>query len=114
VTRVRLSLVREALLELADEDHQQRIWSAATGPEVGSLTEAVERLFDDSGLGDALRTNAAPFSPQTTSSLQELDRVLREVDDRRSPAAILRDPRLRRVRQLASTALDDPALGSDR
>lgn len=110
MTRVLHSVVSEALRELSDEDYQRRVWLAESGPEVGSLTEAIERLFDDSGLGDALEDSKTAYLPETVSALSELDSLLKQIDDRRSPAVTLSDPRLRRVRELAATALNDPEL----
>lgn len=110
MTRVLHSVVREALRELSDEDYQRRVWLAESGPEVGSLTEAVEHLFDDSGLGDALEESSTTYLPDTDSALSELEFLLRQMDDSQPPAVILSDPRLRRVRELAATALNDPEL----
>ena len=103
-------VVSEALRELSDEDFQRRVWLEPHGPEVGSLTEAVERLFDDSGLSAALEESSTTYLPGTDSALTELDSLLKQMDDRRPPAVILRDPRLRRVRELAASALNDPKL----
>ena len=35
--------VKEALAELADASFQQRVWLAETGPEVGSIVEAMSQ-----------------------------------------------------------------------
>lgn len=110
MNRVLHSVVREALRELSDEDYQRRVWLAASGPEIGSMTEAVERLFDDSGLGDALDESSTTYLRETDSALNELDSLLKQMGDRRPPDVILSDPRLRRVRELAAAALKDPEL----
>lgn len=107
------SVVREALAELANASYQQRVWLAAVGPEVGSLTEASEQLFDDTGLGDALERRVEVYGSETDEVLRELRVLLAELDIGYPPATLLRDSRLGQVRELARTALRDCALGRD-
>lgn len=102
------SVVREALVELAEASYQQRVWLAAGSPEVGSLAEARERLFDDSGLADVLESRVEIYGPEPHNALSAW---LGKLDTGRSPASLLSDPRLQRVRMLAATALHDSALG---
>lgn len=105
------ALVREALAELADPAYQRRIWTASEGPEIGSLTEAIARLFDDSGLGDALARGHEIYGTAADPMLRELDALLAEVDDGRAPASILRDPRIDEIRRLAAALLRELDLG---
>ena len=103
--RVFHQTVREALSELSDRAYQERVWMASEGPEVGSLTEAISGLYDDSGLGRALDRGQEVYGPQIDNLLVELRRLLKRVDDRRAPMAILQDPQMNRVRNLASDIL---------
>jgi hypothetical protein len=55
VTAVLLDHVRAVLDELADDQYQSRVWTGKDpAGEMSSFVECVERLFDDSGLDDAL------------------------------------------------------------
>lgn len=49
-------MVLDCLAELSSREEQERLWlsTGEHGAEVSSPVEAVCRLFDDSGLGDAL------------------------------------------------------------
>lgn len=92
---------------------QTRLWLAATGPEVGSMIEATERLFSDSGLGDDLDSSKPVYGSEADAMLRELDALLKKLnDERRPPAEVLADPRLIRVRELAAAILADPAVSS--
>jgi hypothetical protein len=95
--------VEEALSELADEALQRRLWTSSESP--ASYTEAVEQLYTDSALGDALERGSA-FSPRTDELLSRLDKALRRVDGHRSPEAVIADPLVAEVRVLAAEALN--------
>jgi hypothetical protein len=105
MTWVMHSLVRGALTELSDAEYQARVWTASGGPEIGSLTEATARLFDDSGLGDALTSDDPVYGTEADNLLRALDARLGKLDDARSPAEILGDPTIEDVRRLAAAAL---------
>jgi hypothetical protein len=98
-------LVDDALREFADEARQTVLWTAAAGREVSSLDECRCRLFDDSGLGDELERGAVVYAPDVDQQLMSLRRVLKAVDGRRPPEAILRDPGVVRARSLAASIL---------
>jgi hypothetical protein len=98
-------VVLQALSEIADRRFQERVWLSAEGPEIGSLIEAVNRLFDDSGLGDVLGKGTV-FSAEVDELLTELDRlVVPLTEEHQNPAALLKDSRLARIRELAASAL---------
>lgn len=99
-------LVESALRELADETHQREMWLASTGPEVSSFTECISRLWDDSGLSEALDRPQSVYSPEIDQRLRELRTLLTGFDDSRSPEEILRDPQLDRARSMASALLE--------
>jgi hypothetical protein len=107
MSRVVMHLVREALAELADENYQREVWLASHGPRVGSVLEASERLFDDSGLGDALnRPDALVFDGPTDAGLRRLQRMVQgviEIDGTVFDVLASRD--LREVRELAAQML---------
>jgi hypothetical protein len=104
MTGVLAGLVVDALYELADEDVQRRRWTAAEGPEVGSFTEAVSRLLDDSGLGDALDVGTEVFGEGIDGLLAELADQLLRINGTHEPQSILADPRVVAVRRLAAEA----------
>lgn len=95
--------VEEALTELADEALQRSLWTSSESP--ASFVEAVEQLFTDSALGDALDKGSA-FDPATDDLLRRLNKALRRVDGRRSPEEVIADPLMSEVRALATEALD--------
>jgi hypothetical protein len=98
--------VRDALVELADAEYQQRVWTGESAEgEMSSLVENVERLFTDSGLGDALERTHPVYGSQVDDEFRRLDRLVSRIDGARSPDEILRDPLLAEVRQLASEIL---------
>lgn len=105
MTGVLTQIVIDALVELADEDVQRRRWTATMGLEVGSFTEAVSQLLDDSGLGDALDSGREVYGAQTDELLAELADSLTRIDGSRSPQIVLADKRMDEVRRLAAGAL---------
>ena len=69
---LQLDLIRRALRELSDYDCQLRVWVLGDPSEMSSMTEAVEALFSDSGLGDALEKAGVVFKPDIDAELREL------------------------------------------
>jgi hypothetical protein len=55
---------------LADEAYQRQLWLAAGGPEVSSFTECISRLWDDSGLSDALDRPQGVYTPEIDDQLR--------------------------------------------
>jgi hypothetical protein len=98
-------LIREALTELADADYQRRVWTATSGPEVGSFSEAISRLYDDSGLGDALDADREVYGPELDGMLRSLATAIDGIDGRRPPAELIEDPHLVSVRRQAASIL---------
>jgi hypothetical protein len=78
---------------------------AMSPPEQSSLEEAVEGLFTDSGLGDALQAGGAGFPVKAESKLQDLRKELARINARESPAKIISGPGMQRVRTLAAEVL---------
>ncbi|MGQ0743551.1 MAG: hypothetical protein ACT4OS_04285 [Acidimicrobiales bacterium] len=105
MTGVVTQIVIDALVELADEEVQCRRWTATHGPEVGSFTEAVSHLLDDSGLGDALDIGKEVYGAPADGLLAELAVHLTRIDGSRSPEVVLADRQMDQVRRLAAVAL---------
>ena len=104
--------IRDALNELADEEYQRKLWTASEGPEVSSLTEAIERLYDDSALTLELEADREVYSPHIDQMLRQLGDLLVKIDARRPPEEILQDPRMATVRRRAAAILREiEALG---
>lgn len=107
MNRVLDEVVESALRELADESEQRELWRAAAGPRVSSFTECMSRLWDDSGLGDALDGTDEVYSPLIDRRFRMLGLVLDRIDGLRAPDEILADPRLQEARVLARQLLID-------
>lgn len=108
MSRVIDELVEDALRELADESAQRELWLAADGPRVSSFTECISRLWDDSGLSEALDSESGPvYTPEVDDRLSALRRLLRRIDERRAPEEILHDPQLEESRAIAQRLLMD-------
>jgi hypothetical protein len=101
VTRVLDEIVEEALRELADEQAQARLWRSSGGKEVSSLAEAKSRLWDDSGLADALERGEVYNSPIDTQ-LRRLRVVLHRLDENATVDALLASTDLATARELAN------------
>lgn len=107
MSRIGSHLVREALAELADEAYQREIWLASEGPRVGSLLEATERLFDDSGLSDALdRAGSHVIDEPIDAGLRRLRRMLKPLADSNLPVPdVLATRQMAEARALAAKVL---------
>jgi hypothetical protein len=105
VTRVLDEIVEEALRELSDEQAQARLWRSSGGTEVSSLAEAKSRLWDDSGLADAMERGEIYNAP-IDSQLRRLRDVLRRVDENEPVDALLASTDLATARALANELLE--------
>lgn len=97
----------EALRDLSDADFQRRAWQASEGPVVSSFEEQVCQIFDDTGLADVLDATESPpeLNEETFSVLKELHSAVARVDAAVPPGRLLRDPRVKEVREIAARAL---------
>lgn len=102
-----LENVVSGLEELADRKLQRELWLSSGPPEVSSLTEAVERLFDDSGLSIALEGAEPPpeVDARTFTLLKQLNEAVAQLDLHATPEEQLADPRMDYVSVLARQAL---------
>lgn len=71
------------------------------------LDEQVCQTFDDTGLSDVLDAEKCPpeLDEQAFSTLKELDSAVSRVDQSASPGRLLKDPRVKKVREIAARAL---------
>jgi hypothetical protein len=99
------NLIIECLQELSDEKLQQELWLSNGPPFVGSFTEAVEQLFTDSGLADALDANEMCFDRESDSLLAELRLRIKQVDANSEPLSIISSSNMTVVRDMALRCL---------
>lgn len=91
------------LRELADVDFQRRVWTGQSLPqEYSSFVEAVETVFDDSGLQPDLDRGRPVFSDEIDAELRELGTLLKRVKVDRTANEIIDDPLMYEVRRRAS------------
>jgi len=103
--------VRDAIREFADESFQRRIWLRGEGPEIGSYSEAFNRLFDDADFERFLNLCAERniLSPNSLKQLQQFRHAVEEYSDNQESedeAVILADPRWDEIRRFARSALN--------
>jgi hypothetical protein len=96
----------ECLKELSDRQLQENLWTGKRLPdEQSDFIEAVEGLFTDTGLGDALVSNTSGYSQKAESKLRELEKQLKKIDSCVGPMKVINDPAMPRVRELATEIL---------
>ncbi len=109
MTKVYKENVIKYLPDLADYNYQKRVW--ATGkPQSGDMSptfiEACCQLFDDTGLGDALKAGETVFSTEADQAIQDLSDVIDKVGFYKGPdSAIIDTPAMQNVREKAAKAL---------
>ncbi|MCH2546798.1 MAG: hypothetical protein MK052_04205 [Alphaproteobacteria bacterium] len=99
--------VIEILKELSDKQYQTNVWLNVDNPHnfVGSFSEAVCVLLDDSGIGHLLKENEVIISRSVTEILRSMSDVIDEIDGRRPEEEIINDPKMQIVREKASRIL---------
>lgn len=105
MSRVLDEIVEEALRELSDERAQARLWRSHGGAEVSSLAEAKSRLWDDSGLADAMDRGEV-YSSSIDAQLRRLRDVVRGVDENAPVDTLLSSTELATTRELANELLE--------
>jgi hypothetical protein len=95
--------VRESLAELANEEVQRRLWTSPESPT--DFIECICELFDDSALGEALDGGEGVFGHDADSILREIDTLAQRIDGMRTPDAVVNDPLMLQLRDLAARAL---------
>jgi hypothetical protein len=95
------------LRELADVDFQRRVWTGRGLPdEMSSFVEAVETVFDDSGLEPDLGLGRPVFGPEVDAKLVALGILLQRIAVDRAPDEIIDDPLMADARQQAAAILE--------
>lgn len=100
--------VYEALYELASVNEQRRLWlsSGANGAEVSSFSEAVEQLYTDTGLSDALDCDRTGLSQGLNECLKKLKELLKTVNQQNGPSRTIDDPAMGAVRLLSNEIIN--------
>ena len=107
MTLINHNLIIDCLSELSCEKRQRQLWlSDGRSEEWSSLTEAYLGLFDDSGLSHKLDSEGTEFGKEVDSSLRRLEEVVTKIDDDRSPEKVMTDTQMEKVRDIASSVLD--------
>lgn len=107
MSSVAVETVRAGLLELADAEFQRRVWTGRGLPhEMSSFVEAVETLFDDSGLEPDLGLGRPVFGPEVDAKLGILSDLLRRIAVDRTPDELIDDPLMHDVRRQAAAILE--------
>jgi hypothetical protein len=98
-------LVTSSLEELTDRDFHERLWFGKIPGMVGSYVEAVEGLFTDSGLSDALKEGPV-YSAEIDDLFGVLSKQLRAVDEDQYLPELIADPAFARARETAQSIRD--------
>ena len=72
---------------------------------IGSFTEAVCGMFDDSGFKYVLENSPGSLHPEARVAIAEVREAIALVDGTQAPMAIIESEQMERVRQLAGKAL---------
>ena len=97
----------EALRELSSREAQEALWLRGDPENISSFTEAICRVFDDSGLTRALESGRlqAVVSEELLQKLVQLHDSIRLIPEASSPTTILEHPGMESVRALAGELL---------
>lgn len=93
----------DALHELSDASFQERVWLRGEGGEVSSPSEAVNQLFDDSGLGDLLEGGLV-FSEKADATLRRLGEHMSKINFDQPVEDLLADRHWLKLRELSLQA----------
>lgn len=98
-------MIADSLSELANEHLQRERWLSDGSSEMSSFIEAVEQLYTDSGLEDALEKGNSGYTKQVEALLVELSNLVAKVNGNRAPTEVIDDPRMIQVREKSSEIL---------
>lgn len=103
---VSVSHVVEGLRELSDREFQLRVWTGRGDEgEMSSFVEAVETLYSDSGLSDALDREQVVFDENLDEDLRRLGDLVVRMDGARFTPAQIEEQDMNDVRELAQMIL---------
>ena len=98
--------IKVSLADFADKDFHSQTWAAKDGPLVSSPMEDFSRLYDDSGLGDALDSGETVFSPQLDEQLTLLEQLLGPLVENEIPISdLIEGQPMKQVRELSARIL---------
>lgn len=104
MSQVNVSDIIISLAEMASPLFQERVWVRPSTEWESSYIECVSRLFDDSGLQDALRSGIV-FGDEVDGLLRKIDEVTDGIDFRRAEDSIVADPDFRSCSKIAANVL---------
>jgi hypothetical protein len=93
-----------SLAELASALFQEQVWMRPSTRWESSYVECISRLFDDSGLQDALRLGNV-FGEEIDDHLRRIDDLTDRIDFKRSHEDIVRDPDFKVCSRIAANIL---------
>jgi len=73
---------------------------------MSSFVEAVNNVFDDASVTDALQDDQIIYDQKVTAALRELDDAVGPVNEYRDPEEIINDPLMQVVREKAARVLE--------
>ncbi len=97
--------IRRQLKHLSDKSYQERVWTASSGPEVSSFTEAVCQLYDGTGLDIAYKKGEQVYGEKIDNLLKNLGAMLDGISERRPAIQIIEDEKMIPVRKTAAHIL---------
>jgi hypothetical protein len=97
-------LVLDGLAQLSATRGEQTAAWGGNSDEMTSFVEAVETLFDDSGLSDAL-LGGPVYSPEIDEALAQLQVALTPIDPYQPLEGLVNDPSLTAARAMAARLL---------
>lgn len=96
--------VISSLAEMASPLFQSRVWLEVESPWQSSYIECIARLFDDSGLHDALSESSID-GDEIDSLLTEIDNLTDQIDFSSPQSEIVADQRFIRCSRIAADIL---------
>jgi hypothetical protein len=99
--------IQTVLKEFADAEFQERVWVRGEGEEVSDWTEAMCKLFDDYQFDDFLDESwpKLGLSDRLHAALDNLRSQLNHYEEKETSAAIAKDPKWQKIRDLAQDIL---------
>jgi hypothetical protein len=97
----------DGLRELASLDLQIRLWLDGEDDQMSSFTEAICKVFDDSGLTRIVEANELKkyFPDEICSRINNLDRLINCVPEFAEPHEIVEHPEMNQIRLVAAELL---------
>lgn len=103
--QLHIELILESLAELGSDLFQRQVWMAQVEGVCASSIECFCRLFDDSGLGDALEEDVEAFGGEIDNTLREILRLMISIGDAIYEPELFAEAAFQRMSLLASDIL---------